>query len=263
MKKLFIIAGMVVFFGMQSSTLAGSYDWWWLYKKTTPPLSTLLPTPEPSPPPKPEVDPVQMAYKKIIDALKQQLALTKNLLNQEEKTYASITGDRTTLIEKQNDEKLYLPNPHFIYNKTNHDQVIHNKSLNVQNIERIENIKRFLNNKHAREFINQRLKHAVAIDKAVSLQTFQEAGNRFAAIIKMLKNVEKTQDLKDILEIQAYINGMLAMIRNENIKLQMVTHLRNAEHTLIKQQKRALYLHAFRKNHSGMPTIRFDNNAPS
>ncbi|WP_409361218.1 type IV secretion system protein [Bartonella heixiaziensis] len=263
MKKLFIIAGTVIFFGMPSSTLAGSYDWWWLYKKTTPPLSELLPKSEPSPPPKPEVDPVEMAYKKIIDALKQQLALTKNLLDQEEKIHASITGDRTTLIEKQNDENLYLPNPHFIYNKTKHDQVIRNKSLNVQSIEKEENIKRFTNHKHARESINQRLKHAVAIDKAVSLQTFQEAENRFAAITKMLKDVEKTQDLKSILEMQAYINGMLAMIRNENIKLQMVTHLRNAEHTLIKQQKRALHLHAFRKELSGMPTIRFDNNAPS
>ncbi|WP_409361221.1 type IV secretion system protein [Bartonella heixiaziensis] len=260
MRKLFIIAGIVVFFGVPNLANGDLFNWGWSPKKNALPST---PPPPPPPPPKPKVDPVQVMQNMIFNILKQQLALNEDLLKKKEKIHASITGDRTTLIEKQNDENLYLPNPHFIYNKTKQNQVIRNKSLNVQGIEKEENIERFTDHKHARESINQRLKHAVAIDKAVSLQTFQEARNRFAKIMKMLTNIEKTQDLKSILEMQAYINGMLATLENEAGKLQMVTHLQNAEHKLIEQQKRALHLRAFRKELSGMPTIRFDNNAPS
>ncbi|UNE54101.1 type IV secretion system protein [Bartonella machadoae] len=221
--------------------------------------------PDPKKPEQKEVSDISLhkhatEIKAIVDLLNEQLALNKALLEQKEKIYTSITGSRTNA-KQVIDEGLYLPNPHLIYNETEHTKVLRNKSK-VQDIVKEEN-NLLTNQSHARTSTNQRLKHAVAIDKAVSLQTFHETEERFTKIKKMLEETGKTQDLKSMLEMQAHIHGMRAMIKNESIRLQMVAHFRNAEQALIKQRKRALHSQVFKKEHKDMPKIRINGNVRS
>ncbi|UNE54092.1 hypothetical protein [Bartonella machadoae] len=204
MKKLLIIAGIFALSGMPNLTLAQNkhvtrkptrislvgtrfVD----VEETTPTLKKRpkRPRPKKPDPKKPEqkessdisLHKHATEIKTIVDLLQEQLTLNKALLEQKEKIYTSITGSRTNA-KQVIDEGLYFPNPHLIYDETEHTKVLRNKSK-VQDIVKEEN-NLLTNQSHARTSTNQRLKHAVAIDKAVSLQTFHETEERFTKIKK-------------------------------------------------------------------------------
>ncbi|WP_375644211.1 type IV secretion system protein, partial [Bartonella sp. AP83NXGY] len=77
--------------------------------------------------------------------------------------------------------------------------------------------------------LNQRLQYGGIIDKAVSLQTFQDAENRFTQIAGFLKDIDETKDLREVFELQTRIRNMSAVLQNEYTKLQMVRNLSNNE----------------------------------
>ncbi|WP_144751570.1 type IV secretion system protein [Bartonella saheliensis] len=231
MKRLFIITGVIAFLEIQNATLA-SADFAISAKE----------------------------YAKIIELIKQQIDLNKRQLHYGQQIYTSISGNRTKPKEKEDNGNLLLSQPNFIYHKNKHDDIIRGTSLTVEDIKKEENVERFTDLHEGRTVITERLHHAAAVDKAVSIEAFSTIERRFEEIAKLLVAHEKVNDLKGIAEIRARMKIMLAMIQNEATKLQMVAHSRNAEQALIKQQKRALHAYSFRKELSTMPKIRINNS---
>ncbi|PIT67788.1 conjugal transfer protein [Bartonella tribocorum] len=178
------------------------------------------PPPKPAPPPPPKVQTIPA----FLEVLKKQLA-------QLEKIHGSITGSQKLSAETLN--SFFLKKPESIYD--NHPDVTR----------LLPEILRREENDTNPSIIFERIKHAATTDRAISLQVFEEAKNRFQQILELVKKINTTADLKSIAELRARIGGMLAMIQNEETKLQMVAHLQNAEQALIDQQKKMLSRRAF------------------
>ncbi|WP_375615760.1 type IV secretion system protein [Bartonella sp. AP58NXGY] len=226
-------------FGLGTATLAekisNSLSWGSSRKETKKPSSK-----KPSMP---------QHYIEIIQLIKQQL-------EQARKTHQSITENRQFGIKKLKTEQtdntsFFLKDPETLYNKNTYSTI----SASLANILKEEEILTSL--QESRDAIAKRIEYASLMDKAVSLQTFQETKNRFTQIEKLLNEIEKTKDLKGIAELQSHIIGTLAMIQNETTKLYMVTHLRNSEQSLIKQQKYKHNVKILNSKNTKMPTIRF------
>ncbi|WP_375609903.1 type IV secretion system protein, partial [Bartonella sp. AC53GZZY] len=80
--------------------------------------------------------------------------------------------------------------------------------------------------------------------------------NRFQYLRDLFNELQTKENLKDTADLQAHIDGSLAMIQNEFIKMEMVAHLRDAEQSLIKRKRRELDMKIFDHEKKGMPTIR-------
>ncbi|PIT69121.1 type IV secretion system protein [Bartonella tribocorum] len=194
--------------------------------------------------------------KKIIIRPKDLIELAKKQLEETKKIHQSITGNRqlgiknpTELLTDQS--SFFLKNPEIIYNKGIHSAI----SQSFESILKEERTPDSL--QESRDIIVKRIQYASFVDKAVSLQAFQETKNRFEYIEKLLSEIKKTQDLKSIAELQSHIMGTLAMIQNETTKLYMVAHLRNAEQSLIRQQKDKHNVRILNSKNTQIPTIKF------
>ncbi|WP_375615531.1 type IV secretion system protein, partial [Bartonella sp. AC10YNML] len=104
--------------------------------------------------------------------------------------------------------------------------------------------------------ISEHLQSVSVLDKVVNLKSFEHAENRFQYLRDLLDEVQKKENLKDTADLQAHIDGSLAMIQNEFIKMEMVAHLRDAEYSLIKRKRRELDMEIFDHEKKEMPTIR-------
>lgn len=200
-------------------------------------------------PKKPPQKKEELPVSALLDILKKQLEETQ-------KIHESITGnqkfDTKKLKNAQTDySSFFLKNPETLYNRNKSSAL----STSLENILKEEEIPVSIH--ESSSFINKRIQYAAITDKAVSLKTFEEANNRFQQIEELLNEIKTTKDLKSVAELQAHIIGMLAMLQNETTKLQMVTHLRNAEYTLIKQQKDKHNIKILNSKNPDMPTIRF------
>ncbi|WP_273723066.1 type IV secretion system protein [Bartonella sp. AU18XJBT] len=202
---------------------------------------------------KPAKKPASPQQKEI--SLREILEVVKKQLEETKKIHQSIMGNRKFEIksptEIQTDQNsFFLKNPELIYNKTVRSAI----SASLKNILNEEDIS--TSTRESRDSIGKRMQYATAIDKAVSLQTFQETENRFKKISELVEKLDTTTDLKSIAELQARIKGMLAMIQNEATKLQMVAYSRNAERALISQQKQKRNIRILNSENKGMPIIR-------
>ncbi|WP_336293863.1 type IV secretion system protein [Bartonella sp. CB169] len=200
-------------------------------------------------PAKPQKPPTPPHYSELIKLIKQQLEQTK-------KIHKSVTENRKFGTEglentKTNHGSFFLKDPQSVYNKDT-DSTIYTSLESILKEEEVSASIREL-----RDSIDKRIQHAAAVDKAVSLQTFQETENRFTKISELVKQINTTVDLKGIAELQAHIKGMLAMIQNEATKLQMVAHSRNAEQALISQQKQKRNMKILSSKNKEMPNIKF------
>lgn len=194
--------------------------------------------------------------KKKVPPVTPLLDILRKQLEQTEKIHDSITGSQKFDTEKFKTNQIdntsfFLKNPETLYNKNTYSTL----SSSLENALKEEEIPTSIH--ESSSFINKRIQYAAITDKAVSLNTFQDAKNRFQQIEELLHEIKKTKDLKSIAELQAHIIGMLAMLQNETAKLQMVTHLRNAEYTLIKQQKDKHNVKILNSKNTKMPTIKF------
>ncbi|USP02379.1 type IV secretion system protein [Bartonella taylorii] len=194
-------------------------------------------------------------YIELIDLIKQQLEVNKKQFEQAQKTHSSITENRKFATKElktiQTDHtSFFLKDPHLVYNKISSSTITPSLTKILQE-ERI-----FNSNHESRDSIGERIQYAAVIDKAVSLQTFQEAEKRFKKISELVEQIDTTVDLKGIAELQARMKGMLAMIQNETAKLQMVAHSRNAEQALIGQQKQKRNMKILNSKNREMPIIR-------
>ncbi|WP_208433604.1 type IV secretion system protein [Bartonella taylorii] len=253
MEKKVISIVVVITLGISNPAMA------WVWGAGSADLGASVPTTWPnffgssSSKPKPKKPPQkkeELPVRELLDILKKQLEETK-------KIHESITGsqkfDTKKLKNAQTDHSsFFLKNPETLYNRNKSSAL----SASLKNIlKEEEEIPTSIH--ESSSFINKRIQYAAITDKAVSLKTFEEANYRFQQIEELLNEIKTTKDLKSIAELQAHIIGMLAMLQNETAKLQMVTHLRNAEYTLIKQQKDKHNIKVLNSKNTKMPTIRF------
>lgn len=223
-------------------------------KKPSPPTSSgPISSPFPPPAPSPSLSPSALQeFLELLRFMKQHVKLNEQQLNQIEMIYKSITGSGKAKISTDYNG-FFLKNPQSIYNDKDKDPAIATLLENI--LEEEEKIPDFID--ESRSFLEARIEYATAFDKAVSLQTFEDAENRFQKILELVEKINTATDLKSIAELQARMKGIFTMIQNETTKLQMVTHLRNAEQTLISQQKQKRNMRIFNSQNKTMPTIRF------
>jgi len=79
-----------------------------------------------------------------------------------------------------------------------------------------------------------------ATQQAVSQTALASASNRFASLQTLINAIPSTVDQKGILELQARIVAELAMVQNEQIKLQVMTQAIQAQQAAAEQQQREL-----------------------
>ncbi|WP_375683580.1 type IV secretion system protein, partial [Bartonella sp. AP281QHHD] len=200
-------------------------------------------------------------YLQIIELLKQQIQASENQIENAKKVHQSITGNRIQKPTIGEDKSFFIQDSSSIYPKPMtdyHNVIIEQFNDIVFDVMSEEKRAYFWSLPHheMRTIINTRLKYSGIVDKAVSLQTFQDAENRFTQIVDFLNNIDKTKDMKEVFELQTRIKTMSAMLQNEYTKLQMVRNLSDVEENLIEIQKRKLYGRIIISSNQKMPTIR-------
>ncbi|WP_375657389.1 type IV secretion system protein, partial [Bartonella sp. CM120XJJH] len=215
-------------------------------------LQSSAPPPQPASPPQPalsaEYSEILQLLKKgeIIELLKKQLVLEKEQLSQTEKAHQAITKNQKTGSKKIDFSSFFLKEPKSLYKSDKLSKESYQKVLEEEN-------KISGSFDQMGKAISERLQFASIQDKAVSLETFENVENRFKYLKELLDEIQKKENLKDTADLQAHIDGSLAMIQNEFIKMEMVAHLRNAEQSLIKRKRRELAMKIFNHEKKGMP----------
>ncbi|WP_455476957.1 type IV secretion system protein [Bartonella sp. B41] len=253
MKKKIISVTIAVFLGTPSLSMAFNWGAGVADLGRTTPSSNWLFWKQPQnkqSKPKAAKPSLSQDYAQILELMRKQLEMSEKQLKETEKTHQSITKNKAVSTARTDHTSFFLKNPQAIYNKDRNSDA----SKLFEKILQEEEISASTND--VREHIDRRSRHAAIIDKAVSMQAFQDTENRFDQISKLLSQVDQTQDLKSIAELQARIKATLAMIQNETAKLQMVTHLRSAEQELISQQKQRRNMRILNHKNKEMPAIR-------
>ncbi|WP_396584051.1 type IV secretion system protein [Bartonella grahamii] len=248
MKKRFIITGIVTLLAMMNLTLTSNFSWGSGTQGST--------VQSPFPVSKAE-------YLAVIELLKQQIRTNENQIKNAKKIHQSITGNRIQKPTIGEDKSFFIQDSPSIYPKTsqNYSDIAPDQFQDlIYSILEEEQRYNFwaLPQQQMRQTINTRLKYSGIVDKAVSLQTFQDAENRFTQIVDFLNNIDKTKDLKEVFELQTRIKTMSAMLQNEYTKLQMVRNLSDTEETLIEIQKRKLYGKIIASDNQNVPKVRFN-----
>ncbi|WP_273789361.1 type IV secretion system protein [Bartonella sp. ML70XJBT] len=250
MKKLIITITISIIFG----TLALAEQCYWdsgSFKNMCTPETKKKPvdrdtTNNPAPPKSPSPS---AEYLEIIELLKKQLALKKEQLSQTEKAYQAITKSQKTGSQQIDFSSFFLKEPESLYKNDKLSRESYQKVLEEE--EKISGTFDEMS-----KVISGRLQSASVLDKAVSLENFENVENRFQYIGNLFDELQTKENLKDIASFQAHIDSTLAMIQNEFIKMEMVAYLRNAEQSLIKRKRRELDMKLFDHGKNGMPRIR-------
>ncbi|WP_375681560.1 MULTISPECIES: type IV secretion system protein [unclassified Bartonella] len=273
MKKRFIITGMITLLGMINLTLTSNFSWGSDNKDST--AQTLLPF-------------SKEEYLKIIELLKQQITTNESQIENAKKIHQSITGNAKkihqpiTESESESETKDLEHTIHTLTTKSIHyflqDPPYPSPHKNYKNMgsslfkmySYIEVLMTAVNGEDYRaifsslpqkkiyDIINTRLNYNGIVEKAVSLQAFQDAEKRFTQIADFLNDIDKTTNLREVFELQTRIKSMSSMLQNEYTKLQMVRNLSNNEKTLIDIQKRLLYKKIINSANKRIPPIRLN-----
>ncbi|WP_208436712.1 type IV secretion system protein [Bartonella tribocorum] len=243
MKKRFIIIGMITLLGMLNlvpvnAEVSVVFEPSSSSKSPVSSITSSLPQSAPS-----------AEYLEILQLLKKQLELKKQQLSQTEKTYQAITKSQNTRSQKIDFSSFLLQKPESLYKSNQLSRQSYQGVLEEEN-------KISGNFDQVGKSIFARLQFISTLDKAITLKTFQNVESRFQYLKKLFGELETKENLKDIADLQAHIDGTLAMIQNESIKMQMVAHIRNAERSLIKRKRRELDMKFFDHEKNQMPSIR-------
>ncbi|UNF40418.1 hypothetical protein MNL09_08355 [Bartonella krasnovii] len=260
MKKLIITITISVIFG--TSVLAQNCYWdSKSFKDVCTPKTGKKPVdrnttnnpapPNPAPPnPAPPKSPSPSAeYLEIIELLKKQLALKKEQLSQTEKAYQAITKSQKTGSQQIDFSSFFLKEPESLYKNDKLSRSSYQKVLEEEN-------KVSGTFDEIGKAIFARSKRVPLLDKAVSLENFEKVESRFQYLNDLFNELQTKENLKDVADLQAHIDGTLTMIQNESIKMQMVAHIRNAERSLMKRKRRELDMRFFNHENKSVPTIR-------
>jgi type IV secretion system protein VirB5 len=84
----------------------------------------------------------------------------------------------------------------------------------------------------------QSARQASAVQQALAGEALTNSSNRFAAIQSLIAAISTAADQKAILDLQARISAELAMLENEQTKLQVLYQATQAQESVIRQQVR-------------------------
>ncbi|WP_375679652.1 type IV secretion system protein [Bartonella sp. AP7XZML] len=253
MKKRFIITGMITLWGILNLAPANA-DASVTFESQTPPKEpTVDLAPPPPPPPALPAEYLELInlLKKgeIVELLKKQLELKKEQLSQTEKTYQAIINSQKTEPQKIDFSSFFLKEPESLYKRDELSRELYQTVLKKENkisepFDKMGNL------------LFERLEFFSLLNKAITLKSFEKVENRFKHINSLFNSLQTKESLKDIADLQAHIDGLLAMIQNESITIQMITHLRKAEQSLIKKKRREIDMKIFNHEAKEMPIIR-------
>ncbi|CAK02488.1 TrwJ3 protein precursor [Bartonella tribocorum CIP 105476] len=243
MKKQFIIVGVIILEGMLNLIPANANA------TVTFESSSSSQTPVGSTSSLPTQSVPSEKYLEIIALLKKDLELKKEQLSQIENAYQAITKDQKTTPRQIDFSNFFLKEPGLLYKDSklsgkSYQDVLNSENRNSQLFDPLG------------KMLFARLQFISVMDKAITLKTFQNVENRFQYLKKLFDELQTKEKLKDIADLQAHIDGTLAMIQNESIKMQMVAYLRKAEQSLIKRKRRELDMKFFNHEKNQMPIIR-------
>ncbi|WP_375638906.1 type IV secretion system protein [Bartonella sp. AA16NXGY] len=187
--------------------------------------------------------------REIIELLKKQLDLKKEQISQTERAYQAITKSQKTGSTTIDFSSFFLKEPESLYKSDKLSRESYQKVLEDEN-------KVSGSFDQMGKAIFARLQFASILDKAVTLKSFENVENRFKYLKNLFDELQTKENLKDIADLQTHIDGSLAMIKNESIKMQMITHLRKAEQSLMKRKRREIDMKIFNHEAKGMPIIR-------
>ncbi|ACS52018.1 TrwJ3 protein [Bartonella grahamii as4aup] len=241
MKKQFIIVGMVTLLAMMNLAPANAND---------ARISVSFASSSPAASPAEYLELINLLKKgEIIELLKKQLELKKEQLSQTEKNYQAITKSQKTEPQKIDFSSFFLKEPESLYKSDKLSRESYQKVLKDE-----DKISESFN--RMGKLLFERLEFFSLLNKAITLKSFEKVENRFKYIKSLFDNLQTKENLKDIADLQAHIDGSLAMIQNESITIQMITHLRKAEQSLIKKKRREIDMKIFNHEAKGMPIIR-------
>ncbi|AGF75072.1 TrwJ protein [Bartonella australis AUST/NH1] len=168
-----------------------------------------------------------------------------------DKIYKSLTGPRTfhTTQLPQSSSSLFK-DPRKFYEKRS--------DVTRKDQHKVQSFGPFNDMLKERRAIEDRKQIAAVVNKAVSLQTFEEADKRLKKIDELMDQIKTTQDIKAISDLQIHIDSELALIQNEITKLQTIAHLSKAERSLIRQKSRERHIKIVNSANTEMPKIRQD-----
>ncbi|WP_375635190.1 MULTISPECIES: hypothetical protein, partial [unclassified Bartonella] len=213
MKKQFIIVGMVTLLGILNLAPANAAVGV-SFEPPKPPKdptvdSPSAPRPQPASPTQ-SSPPTQPAlseqYLKIIALLTKHLELKKEQLSQIENAYQAITKDQRTAPKQIDFSNFFLKKPELLYKGSklsgkSYQEVLNDENRYSQSFDQLGKL------------LFGRLQNVSIIDKAVTLKTFQNVESRFQYLRKLFNELQTKEKLKDIADLQAHIDGTLAMIQ--------------------------------------------------
>ncbi|VEJ42048.1 P-type DNA transfer protein VirB5 [Bartonella elizabethae] len=253
MKKRFILTGMMSLLAMLNLALTANFSWGSAAQTQTVQTSSHV---------------SQEEYLKIIELLTQQIKTTEDQIKNAEQFYKSITGNK---IQKPKiHQAFFLRGSLFIY-PTPHKTYIGMPTRQFRQRDHLErrmtriNIQEWrglflelgINKQQMYDIINRRLQYSGIVDKAVSLQAFEDVEKRFTQITNFVNDINKTKDLREVFDLQTRIRNMSAVLQNEYAKLQMVRNLSDNEELLIEIQKHKLYEKVMSNGHKRVPELKF------
>jgi len=175
----------------------------------------------------------------------QQLATLKSQLQQAEQTLQAMSGPRGMQQLLSGTDRNYLPTNWSQLNGAGAGAGGTYASLagNIQNL-LAANAKLSSAQVAALSPANQQQLAATrqwtATQQAVSQAALASASNRFVALQSLIEAIPSAVDQKGVLELQARISAELAMVQNEQIKLQVTTQAIQAQAAALGQQQREL-----------------------
>ena len=94
-----------------------------------------------------------------------------------------------------------------------------------------------------------------AYDKSLAENAYKSALQRLESIEAMIQQIDEETDPKEIMDLQARIQGEQASIQNEQTKIQLMAMLQKAEDGLIEQQKVEIGKRIFSSDATKIPSI--------
>lgn len=107
----------------------------------------------------------------------------------------------------------------------------------------------------ARDRIYEREGRQAATDKAAGQRAFEGTSERFDQVDQLTSEISNTEDMKEIAELQARLQGEMAAIQVEMNRVQLMTMLSTAEQRLADEEKRNYSMEILSPDNTGMPSI--------
>lgn len=98
----------------------------------------------------------------------------------------------------------------------------------------------------------QGAQNQAATNRALSEEGYRQASARITAIQTLIDSVDGVPDAKDVADLQARIQAEQVMVQNENVKLQLMAQLQQAQRDIQAQQAREISMKST-KSTTGVP----------